>query len=177
MIYLRKLIFESTLIKTFYHGTTKDAANKILDGGINFEIERRRDAGDLGWGLYVTPRLSLAKAYGSYVIELKVNTTKFAYIKNPYFLNDFNETKPESHDEELFYNIVFKDNEMGTVVKSARSREDIAKNVTKEFLRKGYQGIETGYDSGGETVIFDSTCIKSIRPKCVLPIRDRRFAH
>jgi hypothetical protein len=32
-----------------------------------------------------------------------------------------------------------------------------------ENFRKGYQGIETGYDSCGETVIFDQSCIESIR--------------
>lgn len=97
---------------------------------------------------------------GGAILELKIDTSKFAYIENPYFLDEFEERKPQTYEEELFYDIVFSSGEMSTV-KSARNRKNVAKKVGQVFLKNGYKGIETNVD-GGEAVIFDSSCIKSI---------------
>lgn len=55
---------EISSYKTFYHGTTKENAENILKNGVDIDAIRIHDAGDFGWGFYVTPKLSLAKAYG-----------------------------------------------------------------------------------------------------------------
>jgi hypothetical protein len=139
----------------YYHGT--DAAEKIIAEGFRLDGPRRKDAGDFGLGIYLTPQYRIAKCHGK-VLKVYVDVSRFAYIENPYFLDNGVNLEPSTYEEQFFHFIAFRDQEMLTV--RDNDRDIIAKLVREYFLADGYTGIRTGHR--GETVVFDLSTITKV---------------
>ena len=147
--------------RTLYHGTSRERAALILAGGVDFEAPRTRDPGDFGWGFYLTACLSRARVCGEVVLEVVVDTSTFAYLPHPYFLDGLTRIEPTTEAGHLFHDTVFTliDGEwwrMSTVNGTAEERESAARKVRTVFLAHGYAGIETPHDEG-EVVVFAPT--------------------
>lgn len=143
-------------VETFYHGTSAVAASRILADGFDVHAPRVCDPGDLGWGVYLTSGPSRARACGDTVLAVTVDTTNFARIRNPYFIEGLKPVKPRGGVEKLFYGAAFdRHGEMLTV--KGRGRVAASKKVARTFLDAGYDGIIAGpFDiSGIEVVVFD----------------------
>jgi hypothetical protein len=94
-----------------------------------------------------------------------VDDSRYARIASPYFIKGFEQTKPETDVERLFYAHAFdEDGEMLTVRADWPERVAASKAVRDAFLRAGYQGIIAGPDPRGQTevVVFDPDSITSI---------------
>lgn len=146
----------------WFHGTPQETWEKIQADGIDFEVKRRSDPGDMGWGLYLTRNLPRARTYGGVVIQVEILEVRFAYLQNPYFLDGFDPIAPTTPVEKLFHGLVFQGGKMLTVNGSKESREYTAKRVRDAFLAQGYLGIITPY-SEGEAVVFSQDGIVALR--------------
>lgn len=138
-----------------YHGTDEASAARILSEGFDVDALRRSDPGDFGWGVYLTSSLPRARAYGSVVLEVEVDESRFARLPCPYFLDDFQRVEPETEVERLFYSVAFDaEGEMLTI--HSPDREGVSKAVAKTFLEAGYDGLVTGPGRYGdlEVVVF-----------------------
>lgn len=146
-------------LRRYYHGT--DAAQTVLESGFKLDGPRRKDPGDFGSGIYLSPYLYLARVHGQ-VLKVRAEVSRFAYLPNPYFLKNGSSTQPESEVEKLFYSLAFRGREMitcsGNVYWEERERAALAIRVA--FLAQGYPGIRTGHR--GETVVFDPAVIGSV---------------
>lgn len=147
------------LEKTFYHGSP--VYEEILRRGFDHDAPRRCDPGDFGWGVYLTAQLARAKCHGP-VLEVRVETSRLAFIRNPYFLKDLQSFPPETPEEKLFHELVFGDRgEMRTVKTfpgETPTRDAVCREVQRVFLLEGYSGITTGMDDQ-ETVLFDLSAV------------------
>jgi hypothetical protein len=140
----------------FYHGTEKQRALSMLSNGVDLGHPNKSDPGDFGLGFYLTENLSRAKAYGQTIIKVEVDLSQFAYIDNPYLKTH---DTPESR---LFYQMAFIGDKMVTVGHiHPACRLAICRAIREEFMVNKYKGICTKY-SGGETVVFDLSSIKSM---------------
>lgn len=141
---------------TWYHGSHQ--VTKILEDGFDIEAKRASDAGDFGWGIYLTKKKSRAKLYG-HILEITIDPSRYAYIPNPYFTQSLRELKPQTDVEKIFYDLAFACTDKGIVMltlhdTASTSREKVAKNIRRVFLDLGYAGIITDH-AGGEAVVFD----------------------
>ena len=168
----------SRALQTFFHGTSDEAADEIMENGFTHEIVRRRDPGDFGWGVYVTQDREWAESLsgGGTVIELEVDTQDFAHLPNPYFTRRSTAPalEPITPQEKLFFQIVMEPGvftRMRTIHgmpkdrtgrARAASRQRVAKQVRDRFLKRGLAGITTDLDPS-EAVIFDLGSIKAMR--------------
>ena len=145
-------------MKTFFHGTNAEAAASILKDGVDIDHPRKKDPGDFGQGFYLTTMLIRAKVNGHSILEVDVDTSKFAFIPNPY--------QPIIGTEAgfLFKSLAFTSkDEMLTCAHCFRNEERKAAcvKIRKTFMDRGFQGIMTKHH-GDETVVFDLAAIKSI---------------
>lgn len=150
-------------MKTFYHGTTVEAATKIMAGGFDIDAPRK-DHGDFGRGIYLTTSLSRAKAYGSVVLEVEVYTADMAMIPNPYFVEKMRELEPKTDAEKLFYEHAFGTDKGGRTIMltiHGKNPAGVSSLIRHQFMSREYTGILTRYH-GDETVVFDTNVIKSI---------------
>lgn len=150
----------------YYHGTRPDIAEDILAHGFDVNAPRQNDPGDLGWGTYLTDRLRRARAYGSGVLTVEIDESRFARLPNPYFLDGLAEVEPETLVERVFHRLAFANGEMLTVRGSKEVRVTMAKRIAESFLTVGYAGIIAGpyRDGATEVVVFDPSAIVSVRP-------------
>jgi len=146
------------------HGTTSELAERILEEGFDLDAPRRSDPGDFGWGAYLTDEASRARSYGTKVLSVEVDVTRFARIKSPYFLDGFKEVEPTTSEEKLFHGVAFCDGSMMSVTADHEERVAIAQRIRETFLAAGYGGIVAGPDKQGqcEVVVFDTTSIVSV---------------
>jgi hypothetical protein len=151
----------------YFHGTDDDRATAILADGFDMEAPRRSDPGDLGWGIYLTDRISRARAHGSSVLNVDVDESRFARIANPYFLKGLQEVMPETREERLFHGVAFKDGQMLSVKGSKEDRIATARLIRDTFLAAGFDGIIAGPDQmrQREVVVFNPEAVQSIRIK------------
>jgi len=152
--------------RTFYHGTSRERAKSILAQGVDIEASRKRDPGDFGWGFYLTCDLIRAQNCGEVVLVVEIDTSTFAYLPSPYFLDGLTHIEPTTEVEHLFHDTVFTliDDEwweMGTVNGTAEERQRTARKVRATFLSQGHGGIETP-NADGEIVVFDPACIRHV---------------
>ena len=156
-------------IATWYHGTDDTSREAILRDGFDLNADRRHDCGDFGWGVYLGGSLPRARSYGGNVVQVELDESRFARIVNPYFVEGFCEVKPVTDVEKLFHSLAFVPGQYGgnqvmlTVRGTREARYAASKRVATAFLEAGYAGIISEH-SGGETVVFDTTAIASIRP-------------
>jgi len=143
----------------WYHGTPR--WQNILDQGINIDAPKHSDPGDFGWGIYLTGKLLRARVYGR-VFEVEIDTSRMAYISNPYFLEGLRRVIPITPEEKLFYSLAYDEaGEMLTIQGSKEDRIATARHIQRGFLEAGYTGIISDYDEG-EAVLFDSSPILSL---------------
>lgn len=143
---------------TFLHGTNADSVARILVEGFSLDVARRSDPGDFGWGIYLTDAPSRARCYGAVVLSVEIDDSRFARIKNPYFLEGLNEVQPVTPEEKLFHGVAFRDGSMLSVrASSDDERIVIARRIRKVFVEAGYAGIIAGPDKRGqsEVVVFE----------------------
>jgi hypothetical protein len=144
----------------WYHGTPR--WKDILDKGINIDAPKHSDPGDFGWGIYLTAKLIRAKIYGR-VFIVEIDTSKMAYVSNPYFLDGLRRLAPVTAEEQLFYSLAYnEDGEMLTLQGTKEERIAAARRVQRGFLDAGYSGIVSDYDEG-EAVLFESAPILSAK--------------
>lgn len=144
----------------WYHGTPR--WQDILDKGIDIDAPKHSDPGDFGWGIYLTARLARVKSYGR-VFEVEIDTSRMAYISNPYFLDGLRRLEPITTEEQLFYSLAYgSDGEMWTVQGTKEERILAARRVQCGFLGAGYAGIISDYDEG-EAVLFESCPILNVK--------------
>jgi len=145
---------------TWYHGTSPEAADKIRAEGFRSDIHAKRDAGDIGLGLYFTRTRARATSYGSEILEVELKGC-FAHVRHPYFLDETgNEIEPDTGTEveQVFYDIVFdRYQRMRTVQGPTEERVRIATAVRRRFLYLGFDGIIS--DNPDEAVVFNEDCI------------------
>lgn len=149
-------------MKWLLHGT--NYPEKILQEGFSMEAARRSDPGDFGWGIYLTNQKARAASYGT-ILQVHVDTSKMAFIKNPYFLNPDGSLAPRATQEEkLFYEQVFPHGEdwMNTVLARGDERVANCKRVRELFMGHGYTGIKTAW-MDQETVVFDLNVIQEVK--------------
>ena len=141
-----------------FHGT-RDPESVLK--GIDLDAPRARDPGDFGWGFYCTLNLARACNHG-HVLRVDVDLSEFAHINYPYFLNKGEPVEPITPEEKLLHGILFTNGEglMRTVRGSSSSREEVAKEVRREFLRHGWKGIVS--ESLEELVVFDASVVRSV---------------
>jgi len=143
----------------WYHGTPR--WRDILEKGIDIDAPKHSDPGDLGWGIYLTGKLIRAKVYGR-VFEIEIDTSRMAYIPNPYFLEGLSRLQPITPEEKLFYSLAYDtEGEMLTLHGSKENRITAARAIQRGFLDAGYAGIVSDYDEG-EAVLFEAGPIFSI---------------
>lgn len=143
----------------WYHGTPRWQA--IIDEGINIDAPKHSDPGDFGWGIYLTGNLTKAKVYGR-VFTVGIDTSRMAYISNPYFLEGVHRLQPVTAEEKFFYSLAYDNTgEMLTLHGSKEERIAAARLVQRGFLDAGYSGIVSDYDEG-EAVLFESSPILSV---------------
>ena len=153
----------SRSVEIFYHGTTNEAADAILEHGFSQTIERRRDPGDFGWGTYLTQMLERAENLGEAVLEVKVDTSSFGHIENPYFLSGLDTVEPRTEHERMYFDSVMgPQGLMKTVRGTLSSRTAAALEISSLFMDHGMGGFTTGLEDR-ETVVFDPGTIKSVR--------------
>lgn len=153
-------------VETFYHGTSTGIASRILADGFDVHARRVSDPGDLGWGAYLTSSESRARSYGNAVLHVQIDTTNFARLKNPYFLDGLKSVKPKTATERLFYDVAFDDKgDMLTV--QGRNRTAASKKVARTFMDHGYDGIIGGPFNMGdiEVVVFDDDAIVGVKQR------------
>jgi hypothetical protein len=148
----------SSPTRRYFHGT--DKWREILASGFKMEGTGKHDPGDFGYGIYFSPRLTVARCHGR-VLKVRIDVSEFAHVPNPYFLESGKNVKPETEVEQLFHLITFHGNNMETV--RGERRERTARAVRDTFLAKGFKGICTSHH-GGEVVVFDTRAIQSIEP-------------
>jgi hypothetical protein len=134
---------------SWWHGS--NSVNSILAEGVDFEHPRVSDAGDLGWGFYLSGDVSRARAYGSGILRVFLHEDRFAYLDNPYFLNGLDEVEPKTEVELAFWRLAFKDGRMRTC--AGADRKTVARSIRNHFVSAGFDGIITPH-SGGEAVVF-----------------------
>jgi len=146
---------------TYFHGTSQ--ADTVLADGFDIEAPRRSDPGDFGWGVYLTDEASRARAYGE-VLSVEIDTTKYARIECPYFLDGFQEVEPVTPEERLFHGVAFEGNQMLSVVADSLERVAIARRIREVFLEAGFAGIIAGPDNRGqcEVVVFNLQTILGV---------------
>jgi hypothetical protein len=144
----------------FYHGTDPEKAAAIVRGGVDVWAERR-DAGDFGWGFYVTADLARARAYGGAVLVVTLDLGRYAFVKNPYFLDGLDPVGPQTEAERLLHGLVVdpQTGQMLTCNVGLSGREAASQAVRAAFLARGYAGIVTGL-CDRETVVFDPSTIR-----------------
>ena len=148
-------------MQVFYHGSPD--SKKILEQGIDILHPKRTDAGDFGWGLYLTKNPKRAKVHGS-VLVITIDDARYAYIPNPYFLEITKKIPPQTPIERLFYQLAFDaQGNMKTLHGTPAQRENVSKHIREVFLAQGYSGITTNR-ADQETVVFDAQTIKKIEP-------------
>jgi len=144
-----------------YHGSRR--TDLILKHGVDINYPRVTDAGDLGWGWYLTDNINRAKTHGK-VLIVRIDASDYAFIANPYFIQNLQHFGPRSSVEKLFYDLAFDaKGTMLTVSGTKTSREQVSKQIRDVFLAHGYKGIITSLKDS-ETVVFDQTTILSISP-------------
>ena len=147
------------IIKAF-HGTSTQSLKKILSGGVDINAPRVSDPSDFGHGFYVTTSKPRASAIGEDVAEVDIDTSNFAFIKNPYFLENLSDVAAKTPEEKLFREAAFDGGKMLTVKgDTPAARIAAAERIRERFLDKGYKGIVTEKD---EIVIFDPSVIKKV---------------
>lgn len=159
-------------IKTYYHESPY--ADKILKEGFSMEIERRKDPGDFGWGVYLWPVPKYMPK--GYTLEVDIDISGFAVINEPY--EPLYERPQDTPEETLFRSLVWcrhawREEEYGELMmgtihgcpERGMSRVEVCKNVREEFLKRGVQGLITHHDHRAieEIVLFDLSAIKDIR--------------
>lgn len=145
----------------FFHGSRR--AEAIVTDGFDIEAPRTTDPGDFGWGVYLTDRVARARCHGE-VLAVDVDTSRFAYIPSPYFIDGFDERTPETDVERLFYDLAFKNGKPLLIVGSQEQRVAIAKAIRSAFIEAGYDGILSAPDRMGqvEAVVFHIDAIQSV---------------
>ena len=143
----------------WFHGTSSTSAAGILSSGVDVDAPRVRDAGDLGWGFYLTSDLARARACGEVVLEVRVDPSRLGHLPSPYFLDGLRSVEPVTAVERLFHGLAFRDGEMLTV--SGSDREGVARSIRDGFMDAGYTGIQS--ESPSELVLFDPSVIEGIR--------------
>jgi hypothetical protein len=143
-----------------YHGTSVDAALAMIRDGIDLEHHNRRDPGDFGWGFYGCANIDRCKAHGRALLRVEAEGN-FAHISNPYFLRGLDRVEPQTEVEKLFHSLVFEGRVMLTV-KGRERRRDVCREVARQFMAAGYDGITTDYD-GQEAVLFNLDAITSLK--------------
>jgi len=156
----------------WYHGSPK--LQQILDQGFDIDAPRIQDPGDFGWGIYLTTRVYRARYHSTEdtILAVEIETDRFAYIQNPYFmygLTSFTrpgqrgQLFPETFEEHLFFDIAFEPTDSGYEMALVRGkhREEKSKLVRQVFINEGYDGIITDHD-GGEAVIFNADAIVNV---------------
>jgi hypothetical protein len=141
-----------------YHGTSAERAAQILKSGFDLDAARTSDPGDFGWGLYLTPDLSTARAYGDVVLRVILDDSSYARIRDPY-----NPDLTQEADR-LFHALAFQDGYMLTCFYgfSKEDKKRVSKAIRDEFLARGYGGISSSYRAG-ETVVFDASTIREVQ--------------
>lgn len=147
-----------------YHGTSPEAARRILRHGFDPEAARSHDPGDFGWGTYLTSIPARARGFGvGALLRVEVDPSKLAFIPSPYFLEQGRPVSPRTPVERLLYDTAFESEtgRMRTVQGRIGERISVARAVRDAFLVAGWHGIRSGH-SDDETVIFDNEAIRRV---------------
>ncbi len=141
---------------TWFHGT-RDPESVL--SGIRFDVPRKHDPGDFGWGFYCSSVRARAATYGP-VLQVEVELSEFAHIDNPYFLDRLSQLTPVTPEEKLLYGIIFADGPDDMLTVRGPDRKAVAQMVRTEFLHHGWKGIIS--EPLEELVVFDESAVVSV---------------